>query len=234
MTFSFCSILGDMQLYNFAYSCTCNDGYVGDGRTCVSDSVSCDSDPCGGDNQVCITTDHGYTCECGDGYEPCGDACGDALSCIEVNECDSHPCGENQVCTNLPGPGNDHAPGYTCSCDDGYQENSGGKCEDIDECNGSDSPCGENQSCSNTIGSFVCECYFGFVENRDGVCEDVNECDDTPCDENQNCINHIGSFECRCNDGYEIETSGRMAMSPSQSFEILKISRNFRYFRELF
>jgi len=117
--------------------------------------------------------------------------------CVDDNECLTHDCGENTVCTNLPGS-------FACSCAAGYVgDNSGDSltCTDIDECASDAHNCDANATCHNTSGSFMCKCNTGY--SGDGIlCEDDDECIDPVCNEHATCSNTDGSFECSCNSGF--------------------------------
>ena len=110
----------------------------------------------------------------------------------------------------MPDP--DHATGFTCSCNNGFEEIGPGNCIDIDECTGTNaSPCGENQTCVNKLGTFECNCVDGFDQQGSGTsitCSDTNECSQTPCGDNETCNNTIGGYNCECMDGYEEVTNG--------------------------
>jgi hypothetical protein len=95
-----------------SYTCTCNDGYEGDGKMCTEvDECSLgtyDCDPVA----TCTNTPPGsYTCTCNDGYE------GDGKTCTEVDECSSVLCGDNAACVE-----------GTCRCFAGYVGDPGFKC----------------------------------------------------------------------------------------------------------
>ncbi|XP_041033338.1 adhesion G protein-coupled receptor E1-like isoform X2 [Carcharodon carcharias] len=131
--------------------------------------------------------------------------------CIDINECDSSPCGPQAVCKNTPGS-------FKCSCHSGFKPSvgnsgfsGGAKCEDINECDSS--PCGPQAVCKNTPGSFKCSCHSGFkpsVGNSGfsggAKCEDVNECEDEGvCGRNATCYNSVGSYHCICHAGFHPE-----------------------------
>lgn len=63
-------------------------------------------------NAICHDASTGaYDCECLDGYA------GNGIDCSDIDECskNSHSCGENTDCVNIPGS-------YTCKCSQGYIE----------------------------------------------------------------------------------------------------------------
>ncbi len=184
---------------NGGYTCTCNDGYTGDGKSC-SDVDEC-ADPNLNDcdaNATCTNTDGGYTCECNDGYQ------GNGTFCTDIDECAdpmAYNCDPNAACVNTEG-------GYQCTCLDGFEPDaSGNGCVDVDEC--ANDPCDFNASCTNTPGGFTCECDSGYA--GDGFeCFDVDECvmDPTICGDNAVCTNTEGDYECDCLDGYEMDQNG--------------------------
>jgi hypothetical protein len=100
------------------YTCTCNEGYEGDGKTC---SKICDSDECAGYTNpcgafsVCTNQCEGYSCACVDGYEmvdgSCSKICDDGYENID-NEC-IIICDEGYIVTD----------DNTCYkvCEDGYE-----------------------------------------------------------------------------------------------------------------
>ena len=91
-----------------SYTCSCADGFVGDGQTCndvnecidarvlASNSSSQDPDTCG-ENAICTNTLGSYTCSCSEGFT------GDGNICIDVDECVSTACGGTEDCVNTLG-----------------------------------------------------------------------------------------------------------------------------------
>ena len=136
----------------------------------------------------------GLDCGCEPGFS--GDIC------VDINECNDTPCGDNEECTNVPGS-------YYCTvipedpeevtpCPAGYTGEFPA-CVDIDECASADT-CGDNQTCDNLAGTYSCSCNTGYTLVGD-ACVDVNECLDNPC-ENAACTNTVGSFECACYENF--------------------------------
>ena len=90
-----------------SYTCSCKEGYTGDGRSCelmLVDECQLNTHTCD-QNAVCEDTHVSYTCTCDPGYK------GDGMSCKDVNECTDnlHDCHKQADCINLPGK-------YECTC----------------------------------------------------------------------------------------------------------------------
>ena len=97
-----------------SYSCSCLPSFVGS-----PPSVACTTQPCSGvtcsQHAFCKAEGAEAFCVCEEGwtYDPANVAAG----CIDVNECGQPgTCGENSVCTNLPGS-------HLCQCKPGYTGN---------------------------------------------------------------------------------------------------------------
>lgn len=181
-----------------SYSCTCLDGYAGDGVHCedVNECQALALNKCHKTLARCINTLGSYTCTCLDGY------LGDGKRCQDLDECqrpDLNKCHKKATCTNTVGS-------YNCTCQDGFVGNST-QCQDVNECQVPDlNKCHKTlASCKNTPGSYKCTCLDGYFGNGT-QCEDVDECQGpsslNKCHEKAMCTNTIGSHNCTCHDGY--------------------------------
>ncbi|XP_035688794.1 fibrillin-1-like [Branchiostoma floridae] len=193
-----------------SFTCTCDDGYTGNGLTCTARcSQSCNA------SALCRSTDgSNYACVCNDGFE------GDGVTCTDIDECldpDAARCHvEHGNCVNTPGS-------FDCFCNPGYQRTSGDlhECEDVDECLAIKNrhPCSPDAHCDNSIGSFRCDCNPGYTGNG-YECVDIDECatGQHNCHVNADCVNQVpassdheeGSehdavvgFTCTCKPGYQ-------------------------------
>ncbi|XP_053316344.1 mucin-4-like [Spea bombifrons] len=132
----------------------CPKGLIGDGVKC-SDIDECyeNTSDC---NQICINTFAGYECSCNAGYRSSQQ---NSSHCDDIDECvGSSPCGENAMCSNLPG-------NFSCVCMNGYHGDPYLLCTDINECaSGSSSLCSDTSVCINTLnGSYYCDCLPGYT-----------------------------------------------------------------------
>ncbi|XP_041372511.1 signal peptide, CUB and EGF-like domain-containing protein 2 [Gigantopelta aegis] len=69
-----CDIHADCTDTPESYTCTCRDGYTGDGRSCT-DIDECLVQTSCGTNADCNNTDGSYTCTCLNGYSEVGQTC---------------------------------------------------------------------------------------------------------------------------------------------------------------
>ncbi|CAG5110200.1 Oidioi.mRNA.OKI2018_I69.chr2.g4626.t1.cds [Oikopleura dioica] len=180
-------------------SCSCNDGFYGDGYECFVDS--CALSPCQADS-TCANTGDSYTCTCNEGFYLGEDSEGDDACHVDV--CDSaNPCDVDATCSNeIDGS-------QSCVCNDGFYGD-GDECF-FDSC--ATSPCQVDSTCTNEGDSFSCTCNAGFYEGtttvegstgdlRDEVACHVDVCasESNPCDSNASCDNNAdGSQTCTCN-----------------------------------
>ncbi|XP_038045778.1 neurogenic locus notch homolog protein 1-like isoform X3 [Patiria miniata] len=221
-----------------SYTCTCNEGLSGDGRNCTNVNECEGSTPVCHVNATCTDIPGSFTCQCSAGFNGNGTDCQDIDECdLEIDnclqncrntigsyECVCHEaftlrdgscvattnCSENSICVN----GDCYVNGAdieTCLCYRGYQNSSDPMvCEDINECNATESYCGPSSTCNNTAGGFECLCSAGFRQgNNQRDCLDIDECTlpvDDPlypvCIPTANCYNDHGSYDCRCKSGY--------------------------------
>ncbi|XP_018416652.1 PREDICTED: sushi domain-containing protein 1 [Nanorana parkeri] len=102
------------------YSCMCNFGLIGNGRTECTDKDECNmgAQKICGEHTECHNTHGSYYCICLKGYRPSNNhdnfIPNDGTFCTDIDECEvSDICGENAKCKNIPGS-------YECYCNDGY------------------------------------------------------------------------------------------------------------------
>ncbi|KAF6207786.1 hypothetical protein GE061_016234 [Apolygus lucorum] len=91
--------------------CQCNDGYRGDGISCVEYNPGCDIlHNCHDDAQCIYTPEHeGYRCKCNEGFE------GNGLVCELIITCYYEPsmCNENARCVQMDNK-------FTCKCNENF------------------------------------------------------------------------------------------------------------------
>uniref|UniRef100_A0A3Q3DQR9 Delta-like protein n=1 Tax=Hippocampus comes TaxID=109280 RepID=A0A3Q3DQR9_HIPCM len=203
------------------WQCNCQEGWGG--LLCDQDLNFCTHHhPCV-NGATCMNTGQGsYTCTCMPGFT--------GVNCdLEMQECDSNPCRNGGICTNLDS-------GHMCSCPEGYEgshcEHSqltcldspcfhGGKCWEKDngrsymcECprgytglncekrmdKCTSLPCANTLFCMIHSGTRVCSCRAGFTGQR---CEiNINECAGNPCVNGGTCLDRINDYTCACPPGY--------------------------------
>ncbi|XP_073515946.1 fibulin-7-like isoform X2 [Phyllobates terribilis] len=89
-----------------------------------------------------------------------------------------------------------------CACDPGYVIQSGGLCQDIDECGLYQGKAGSKlcvHECVNTAGAYHCVCPRGYLlESQPNTCKDVDECvsKEAACPGGEQCVNLYGGFTC--------------------------------------
>mmetsp|Transcript_61107 Transcript_61107/g.144304 ORF Transcript_61107/g.144304 Transcript_61107/m.144304 type:complete len:226 (-) Transcript_61107:1050-1727(-) len=69
-----------------SFTCHCNDGYTGDGLSCVDDNECLSGSHACSSNAKCHNTLGSYQCACNVGFS------GDGSTCDDVNECQYHLC----------------------------------------------------------------------------------------------------------------------------------------------
>lgn len=175
------------------FTCTCNDGYMGDGTVCANtDECLKMLDLCD-PNAFCMDAEGTYGCTCNAGFS------GDGFTCTDIDECatGADACDANATCTNIEG-------GYLCACNPGYSGD-GFTCFDNDECIDGSASCDINASCTNLPGTYDCICFPGYSgDGAPGTCADVDECaaGTDACAPVAICTNTPGSYTCACPSGY--------------------------------
>lgn len=167
------------------WECRCNDGYEGDGETCV-DIDECERmlDECHLEAS-CTNTNGSYNCSCNEGYE------GNGFFCRDTDECASgaHGCALNELCVNQIGAPNlcVCATGFTRETEDGPclvrcgdgARGQGEACDDgnVSAGDGCDPDCAIERGWAcrepRTGGTSACEETCG-----DGLIDTFEECDD--------------------------------------------------------
>ena len=169
------------------FTCFCNQGYIGDGKTCKEGTCTDDMCPM---NAECVMPSK-PDCRCKNGFEPKLKS-NETEICVDTDECTTLKgiCHAKAVCMNTPG-------GYECNCQQGYfgdgQTCFPGSCTDIN------CPASGNKKCVSPRKP-DCKCFEGFEMTNASVCIDVDECQKEPCDQIAKCVNSQGSFSCTCND----------------------------------
>ncbi|XP_055088033.1 delta-like protein 4 [Periophthalmus magnuspinnatus] len=165
------------------WQCNCEEGWGG--LLCDQDLNFCTHhQPCV-NGATCMNSGQGsYTCTCLPGFT--GKDCE-----LLMQECDSAPCRNGGVCTNLE-------RGYLCSCPRGFE---GSHCEHgVLTC--ADSPCFHGGRCSEREGgrSYRCDCPRSYTGRN---CEKkVDKCTSLPCANGGQCLIHGGVSVCSCRAGF--------------------------------
>ncbi|XP_076437418.1 uncharacterized protein LOC143276674 [Babylonia areolata] len=196
--------------FDGGFNCSCYVGYKLD-----ADKVTCSACPPNtfGDNcaQTCDCRGRG-TCDSVRGCL-CNSAWTGPTCTLDVDECLSQPCPDEQICVNTNGS-------YVCNCPDGFAKINDTHCDDINECaNAGINTC--EQVCTNTYGSFVCDCVAGYTKTASGTCLDVDECTQGISGCEQLCTNFPGSANCACQQGFYLnddrKTCSKEETDPCQS-----------------
>merc|ERR1711871_1291746 len=134
---------------NRGQSCSCNEGYSGDGKVCKA-LGSCDA--CSNHASCEELSDELVKCTCNKGYD------GDGVSCTGNMNCDVNNggCSPNACCIRSPG-------GRDCMCNSGYS-GSGKTCVSV-VCLPENNPCDENADCTDGGGRANCTCSTGYAGN---------------------------------------------------------------------
>eukprot|EP00933_Yihiella_yeosuensis_P003479 TRINITY_DN10634_c0_g2_i1.p1 TRINITY_DN10634_c0_g2~~TRINITY_DN10634_c0_g2_i1.p1 ORF type:complete len:669 (+),score=129.35 TRINITY_DN10634_c0_g2_i1:66-2072(+) len=194
-----CDARADCMDTHGSFTCSCQEGYQGDGVKCTDvDECASGAHNCGLGSR-CNNTAGSFTCSCREGFT------GNGLTCADINECfrGSHNCHSQAICRNSLGS-------FSCDCKDGFAgdgvtSNSSSGCTDVDECRHSLQNCGHGAKCTNTAGSFTCSCQVGYAMAANEKCVNVNECrlGHHNCHAQADCVDTMGSFMCSCKPGYK-------------------------------
>jgi len=112
---------------------------------------------CSGEGtSLCIQTWNKKKCICNDGFT--GEFCEN-----DIDECDASAEGFVEKCTGVGQSCKNFIGGFTCGCNDGFEEVGGlgtdedFTCQDIDECSTRKHNCGRDDLCKNTVGTYFCD-----------------------------------------------------------------------------
>jgi alpha-tubulin suppressor-like RCC1 family protein len=221
----------DCQSTDGQVTCSCHDGYVSMGTTCLSKCAlpnACSS------NATCSLVSGQVTCACNDGYlknsdgicvtDPCRIGNGGCGS-VDIATCDSSTgaavctcktgyalAGATCVdaCTRNVCPANStcrHAIDLStvCTCDTGFTQLNG-LCIP-DPCATNNGNCGTLASgtCTSSEGNRVCVCNAGYRQSSDGTCLDPCAASNGGCGTHAQCLVNPTTSRtvCTCDDGYE-------------------------------
>uniref|UniRef100_A0A0G4HK22 EGF-like domain-containing protein n=1 Tax=Chromera velia CCMP2878 TaxID=1169474 RepID=A0A0G4HK22_9ALVE len=173
-----------------SFTCTCNDGWTGDGVTCGNANECSNAvHDCDG-NATCIDTVGSFSCACNDGFSGSGLAC-TAAACNETG--DPVPNVLTAPLLRADGGGQVGQTGDTAAfsftCDTGYTvatnetvltcsatgagtsawQGTLPSCIGADECSSGVHNCNAGAHCTDTANSFTCACNEGY--QGDGVTE---------------------------------------------------------------
>ena len=204
------------------YSCTCKDGYTGDGYfyPCLWYDECANEYPCAPPEQGGYCEDRApdaailptkYACGCRNGFTPGAEFAKEGrgpLSCVDFNECvatnsNGEPLdncdSEHGICTNTVGS-------FACACEDGFTGD-GKTCTEVPLVLVIDALADSCHSCIDKVSEVCgeveqrCICAPGWFSPSGvgGACQSIDECSDDAqnnCDANAHCIELDGSFDC--------------------------------------
>lgn len=188
-----------------AHFCFCNDGYEGDGRTCV-DVKECkdDSHQCDTESSRCVEATGSHTCQCRPGFSR--NEANNGTDCVA--DCLLKGCHSLDTLSGSTATGradsrvecvlqSGTASTFECACEPGYGLLNG-RCRDVDECKQDENKCSRHASCTNTKGSYECSCFPGYTGDGTTCVADCTYIVDT-CDNAATCDRDLG---CQCREGW--------------------------------
>ena len=176
------------------FTCSCDSGYSGDGRTCEADK------------RVSFPPSaHGTlsAAGAGGGVQDGGAAAhGTTVTFIAAPDEGYQVSAWFGDCAE--------ASGNACEVTATLDVSVAVKFVDIDECGTQTDSCGSNAQCSNSPGSYTCACNYGFVQTNRTIqnpqCRDFDECSASHWNDcasiGGRCDNTDGGFACSCAAGY--------------------------------
>ncbi len=126
-----CDVMSTCINNEGGFTCSCIDGYEGDGFNCFDTDECAGNNSCNG-NASCENTVGSYTCVCNEGFT------GDGRTCEDLNECTMRPCHLMADCSNSIGS-------FQCECIEPSWNGNGFSCSK-DVCSG----CIEKARCEDT------------------------------------------------------------------------------------
>ena len=179
-------------------TCTCKDGFTGDGEECADVDECAGASPCG-DNAACRNTEGGFECDCAPLFGQDGDNGGGCRPLCDIALEDEDKCAsDGAVCEIIGGQGN-------CRRCDSSHIGDGVSCAFDMMCD--DLGCAGFASCEvGGGGARMCVCPSGYTGDGVSACDNIDECTDGghTCDEaTSDCIDTNGSYFCACKAGFE-------------------------------
>ncbi|KAH9523898.1 hypothetical protein Btru_047351 [Bulinus truncatus] len=205
------------------YLCACVDGYITT-NTVNETCKECDEGYFGPSCSIKCSCSLNSNCNKTNGLCYCKAGWNGTNCDLDINECDAgtHKCNvtKHERCENAQGS-------YECVCSSGYARKcSSCECEDIDECNSTQTNKCE-QNCENLSGGYKCSCSSGYTVSSTETmkCEDIDECHDpmnSPCD--HNCSYLVGSYKCSCRESFVINP-----LNISQCTKVVQLNANVTF-----